>query len=134
MSGKRDKKAFTLVEVMIVVLMSAFLLALIVTMTVTLQDRFDDAAKTVTQTNASIRYLNQIHMHARGCDEANIVPFDGSTTSQYDNGDVFFKKGGAITKVSVADYDIGADVSVTISNSRRVITVRIGDENYEIPY
>lgn len=131
---RRTRKAFSMIEMMISVMIAAILLGLITTVLVTLNRRFSEATDTMLQANASLRYLSQLQIHARGCEEANIVPFGEYSEEDFVRGNVYFKKNGKTTCVSAKDYKIGADVFVQINNATRILVVTIGEDNYEIPY
>lgn len=122
----KKKKAFTVVELMTVIVIASVAIALIATIIISLGEQFKASQKSLSQTNNTLQYLTDIQMEVRGCDS---VRGDEDPTK---TGNLYVTTKGVTTVVEAEKYQL--DAVILIHHDARVISVHIGGETYDIPY
>ena len=119
---KKTKKAFTLMEMLVVLMVSAMLFVLLFTLLAKTTNVYNKATSSGDQGYAVVM-IADIETLSRGCDYVTI---------ENDYRTVVFYDGGERYAIDANDY--GVDAKMTVNNNTKLISVYIGGEVYCVTY
>ena len=119
---KKTKKAFTLMEMLVVLMVSAMLFVLLFTLLAKTTGVYNKATSSGDQGYAVVM-IADIETLSRGCDYVTIEN-DYRAVVFYDDGERYV--------VDANDY--GVDAKMTVNNNTKLISIYIGGEVYCVTY
>lgn len=119
---KKTKKAFTLMEMLVVLVVSSILFVLLFTLLAKTTEVYNKATSSGDKGYAVVM-IADIETLSRGCDYVTIEN-DERTIVFYDGGEKF----------AIDANDYGVDAKMSVNNSTKLISIYIGGEVYCVPY
>lgn len=119
---KKTKKAFTLMEMLVVLMVSAMLFVLLFTLLAKTTNVYNKATSSGDQGYAVVM-IADIETLSRGCDYVTI---------ENDYRAVVFYDGSERYVIDANDY--GVDAKMTVNNNTKLISIYIGGEVYCVTY
>ena len=119
---KKTKKAFTLMEMLVVLMVSAMLFVLLFTLLAKTTGVYNKATSSGDQGYAVVM-IADIETLSRGCDYVTI---------ENDYRAVVFYDGAERYVIDANDY--GVDAKMTVNNNTKLISIYIGGEVYCVTY